>query len=121
MRFLFLSFITLMFLTTAFAQSNWRVLIFSIGLYSLLVYWGYGYKWSAGVSEATKNIVRLRRVCLLLAYITFNALAAYNAYNGSFALVVYFIIWFVVTSGLLRYKWRELKATENEFNGSKPF
>ena len=110
-RIFFLFFITLMFVAACFLHSNWRVLVGSIGLYALLVYWAYGYEWSSGAVLVTKYIVGLRRLSLLLAYASFNVLAAYNAYSGDIELVIYFILWFVVTSALLPYKWLEIAGS----------
>jgi len=111
MRLLFIISSSAYFLFSMWAfGSDPRIFLFGVGLFSFGIYWAYGHKWSSGRVQQTKPIVMLRRACVLVAFISMNALMAFKAIYGEFADIVYFILWLCGTSVVLYVSWLKMSG-----------
>ena len=113
MRILFICFMSLMFISALWVNheiyhDDIRILLTWFGGCSFAIYWAYGYRWSSGGAvAATKRVILLRKLLLLVAYISFNVLGAINAIYGDVTNVIFFIFWFIATSVLFKIKINE--------------
>ena len=108
MRSIFLAFTSMLFIIMVyFHYPDWRAILNWIGIYSLCLYWAFGYGWSSSSFSKSNRIIVARNYLLLVAIVSFNVLVIYNTLYDRVS-VVYLVLWLVVTTLWLAIKWEKI-------------
>ena len=93
------------------ARSDIDTIIMVASIYALCMYWVI--KNMNGSLIIIKNEKLLLKLCIVCAYFGFNYFVIKNAVNLHGAHIIYAVLWFSVTSGLVFFKWPIKKYVNN--------
>jgi len=115
MRDTFLFFSSLVLIGVIYINRNYMDgILMAIALYSLLSYWVLGGLRPIKLTLFSVVVTsKFKMSFILIAYLILNYFVIRNATNLLWEHILYCVLWFLISSGLLIFKWMGLKEHRN--------